>query len=183
MPCPGVLPSTQSLCREALRTRYAAMPIRLRTRGSSSTLLEPHPVDELGELIVGQVPAGRSAQYAADDPVISSSSPLIAGSAKTCTALRLLGVPERGVVGLVITGDGGKLTGKLPVLIHPFEKIGRCLVRGDVGEGVLGFPKEDVDVAFTRRSEGRPSTEGADISFGRDDVRGLASQSRPVSDA
>jgi hypothetical protein len=92
---------------------------RIHPKALGPTLLEPHPVDELGELIVGQVPAGRSAQYAADDPLIPSS-PLLAGSAKPCTVLRLLGVPERGVVGLVITGERGKLTSKLPVLIHPF---------------------------------------------------------------
>ena len=40
-----------------------------------------------------------------------------------------------------------------------------------------------MDVAFTRRSEGRPSTEGTDISFGCDDVRGFAFQSRPGRDA
>src|ERR1700682_1083253 len=114
----------------ASRLSCASPGVTARRTGRPSTLLEPHPVDELGELIVGQVPAGRSAHYAADDPVIPSS-PLAAGSAKTHTALRLLGVPERGVVGLVITGDRRKLTGKLAVLIHPFEKIGRRLVRGD----------------------------------------------------
>src|SRR5258708_19965132 len=142
--------------------------------------METHPVHELRDLIVGQAPAERRAQDAAEDPAIASPSPL-AGSAKT--RADIVAVPEGRVVCVMKAGDGGKLGGGLPVRVEPLEKIGRRLARVDEPERILGFPKEDLDVALTRVAVRRPSTEGAHIPFGGDDVRRLAFQSRPRSDA
>jgi hypothetical protein len=45
-------------------------------------LSQPLPVNESGELAVGQLPAGRGAQYAAHDPAVPAAA-FIAGSAET----------------------------------------------------------------------------------------------------
>src|SRR6187401_1359169 len=96
---------------------------------SGRRLLDPHPVDELHHLVARQVPAGRSAEYAADNLFIPAS-PRIAGLTKTDTSM--LAVLECGVVRFVITGDRRKLTDGF--LVHPREKLGSRLVDVDVGE-------------------------------------------------
>jgi len=142
--------------------------------------LEAHPVHELRDLIVGQAPSERRAQDTAEDPAIASP-PRLADSAKT--RADIVAVPEGRVVCVMKAGDGGKVGGGLPVRIEPFKKIGRLLARVDEPERILGFPKEDLDVALTRVAVRRPLTEGTHIPFGGNDVRGLAFQSRPRSDA
>src|SRR6266536_419049 len=73
-------------------------------------LSQPRSVHEFGELALGQLVTRGGAQYTAHDPVMAAPA-LITGSAKTGAGLRLLGVPEFGVVRLAVARDGSEMVG------------------------------------------------------------------------